>query len=129
MRRTIRKDKRNMNKSTMKDLYTTKVEMLSIIMIGDNRENLGEVLKKLRMWKRDTTKWQIPFETNKGRDRDKVSACLFRMPRDMEVGDEGHRGVMIVNISKFTITKKPSGIGEAKVLDIVLIFEKTILTM
>jgi hypothetical protein len=36
---------------------------------------------------------------------------------------------MIVNIIKFTIMEKPSRIGKAQVLDIILILEKTIIAM
>jgi hypothetical protein len=89
-RGAIGKDERDMDKSTMKNLYATKIETLSTFVTGEHGSNSREVFEALLLWERNTVKRQIPLKTNESRDGHEMSTGLFRMPRNMEIRNEGH---------------------------------------
>ena len=90
LRGAIWKDERDMDESTMKNLYAMQIETLSTFVTREHGSNSGKVLEALLLWERNMVKRQILLKTNKSRDGHEMSTGLFRMPRNMEIRNEGH---------------------------------------
>ena len=98
-------------------------------MAIDHRANTVKIFETFLFWKRNTSKREVPLEAEEYEDKSELRPRLFRMPRDIEIFNQLHDGISIVSIGKVTIMKWTRGVGIAKRLDIIFIFEKYIVGM